>query len=59
MGSHKIAGKGYVNTEKDQIVSTGIIFCASTYHTKQINPWPNSLTSYVVNYGWLSACCAI
>ena len=28
----------------------------STYHTKQLNPWPNSSTSRVVNYSWLSAC---
>ena len=28
----------------------------STYHTKQLNPWPNSSASHVVNYSWLSVC---
>ena len=47
--------KGYVNTEKSQIAFIGVIF-TSTYHTKQLNPWPNSSASCVVNYSWLSAC---
>ena len=33
----------------------GIIF-TSAYHTKQLNPWPNSLASRVVNYSRLSGC---
>ena len=33
----------------------GAIF-TSTYHTKQLNPWPYSSASYVVNYSQLSAC---
>ena len=28
----------------------------STYHTKQLNPWPNSSASCVVNYSQLSPC---
>ena len=27
-----------------------------TYHTKLLNLWPNSLSSHVVTYSWLSAC---
>ena len=27
-----------------------------TYHKRQLNPWPNSSTSCVVNYSQLSAC---
>ena len=45
VGSHKVAGKGYINTENSQIISIGAIF-NSTYHTKQLNPWPNSPSSY-------------
>ena len=37
------------------MASIGAIF-TSTYHTKQLNPWPNSSTSRVVNYSCLSAC---
>ena len=33
----------------------GTIF-TSTYHTKELNPWPNSSARCVVNYSWLSAC---
>ena len=44
MGSHKVAGKCYVNTKN------------STYHTKHLNTWPNSSASDVVNYSQLSAC---
>ena len=35
------------------MVSIGTIF-TSTYHTKQLNLWPNSSASCVVNYSWLS-----
>ena len=55
MGSHKMAGKGYVFTKTSQMASIDAIFI-STYHTKQLNPWPNSLASRVVNYSQLSAC---
>ena len=27
-----------------------------TYHTKKLNPWPNSSVNRVVNYSQLSAC---
>ena len=54
MGSHKVAGKSYVFTKTSQMASIGVIF-TSTYHTKQLNPWPNS-ASRVVNYSQLSAC---
>ena len=55
MGSHEVAGKGYVFTKTRQMASIGVIF-TSTYHTKQLNPWPNSSDSRVVNYSQLSAC---
>ena len=55
MGSHEVAGKGYVLTKTSQMASIGVIF-TSTYHTKQLNPWPNSSASRVVNYSQLSAC---
>ena len=55
MGSHKVAGKGYIFTKTSQMASIGVIF-TSTYHTKQLNPWPNSSPSRVVNYSQLSAC---
>ena len=55
MGSHKVAGKSYVFTKTSQMASIGVIF-TSTYHTKQLNPWPNSSASHVVNYSQLSAC---
>ena len=55
MGSHEVAGKGYVFTINSQIASTGA-FLISTYHTKQLNPWSNSSASHVVNYSQLSAC---
>ena len=54
MQSHEVAGKGYVLTKTSQMASIGVIF-TSTYHTKQLNPWPNSLASRVVNYSRLSA----
>ena len=37
------------------MASIGVIL-TSTYHTKQLNPWPNSSASRVVNYSRLSAC---
>ena len=49
-----LVGKGYVNTENCQMVSIGAVF-TSTYHKKQLNPWPNSSAS-LVNYSWLLAC---
>ena len=55
MGSHEVAGKGYVFTKTSQMASIGVIF-TSTYHTKQLNPWPNSSADGVVNYSRLSAC---
>ena len=55
MGSHEVAGKGYVFTKISQMASIGVIF-TSTYHTKQLNPWPNSSASRMVNYSQLSAC---
>ena len=55
MGSHEVAGKGYVFTKTSQMASIGVIF-TSTYPTKQLNPWPNSSVSRVVNYSELSAC---
>ena len=55
MGSHKVEGKGYIFTKTSQMASIGAIF-VSTYHTKQLNPWPNSSANHVVNYSWLSAC---
>ena len=36
------------------MASIGTII-TSTYHTKQLNPWPHSSTSCVVNYSQLSA----
>ena len=55
MGSHEVAGKGYVFTKTSQMASIGVIF-TSTYHTKQLNLWLNSSASRVVNYSQLSAC---
>ena len=37
------------------MASIGVIF-TSTYHTKQLNLWPNSSASRVVNYNQLYAC---
>ena len=37
------------------MASIDVVF-TSTYHTKQLNPWPNSSASRVVNYSQLSAC---
>ena len=47
--------KGYAFTKTSRIASIGAIF-TSTFHTKQLNPWPNSSASCVVNYSRLSAC---
>ena len=54
-GSHEVVGKGYIFTKTNQMASIGAIF-TSTYKTKQLNPWPNSSASRVVNYSQLSAC---
>ena len=50
-----MVGKGYVHTENSQMASVGTIF-SFTYHKKQVNAWPNSSASRVVNYCQLSAC---
>ena len=50
-----MAGKSYVFTKPSKMASFGVIF-TSTYHTKQLNPWPNSSASRVVNYSQLFAC---
>ena len=52
MGSHEVAGKGYVNTKNSKMASIGAIF-SSIYHTKQLH---KSSASRVVNYNQLSAC---
>ena len=49
-----MAGKGYVFTKNSQMTSIGDIFTSACY-TKQLNSWPNSLASYVVNHNRLSA----
>ena len=49
-----MVGKGNVFTKNSQMASIGAIF-TSTYHTKQLNPWPNSSVSRVVNHSQLSA----
>ena len=54
VGSQKVMGKSYVNTEASQIVCIGAIF-NSTYHMKQLNPWLNSPASCMMIYGWFSA----
>ena len=55
MGSHEVAGKGYVFTKNREMTTIGAIF-TSTCHTKQLNPWPNSSASRVVIHSRLSAC---
>ena len=37
------------------MASIGATF-TSTYHTKQLNPWPNPSANHVVNYSQLSTC---
>ena len=54
VGSHKVVGKAYIFTKTSQMTSIGVIF-TFTYYTKQLNPWPNSSASRVVNYSQLSA----
>ena len=49
-----MVGKGYIFTKTSQMASIGAFF--TTYHTKQLNPWPNSSASRMVNYSQLSAC---
>ena len=48
VGSHKVAGKGYINTENSQMAYIGAIF-SSTYQTKQLYPWINSSADCMVN----------
>ena len=55
MDSHEVVGKGYVNIKNSLITSIGTIF-TSTYHSKQLKPWPSSSASRVVNYSQLPAC---
>ena len=52
VGSHKVMGKGYVNTENNQMASIGAMF-NYTYHTKQPNLWSSSPASHMVIYSWL------
>ena len=56
VGSHKVAGKSYVFTKISQMASTGVIFTFTYISHKQLNPWPNSSASCVVNYTQQSAC---
>ena len=49
VGNCEVVRKGYVNTENSQMASNGSIFIF-TYHTKQLNPWPKSSASHMVNY---------
>ena len=56
MGSYEVAWREKaVNTKRNQKAYTGAIF-TSVYHTKQLNPWPNSSASRLMNYSWLSDC---
>ena len=56
MGGKPRSGRqDYVLSKTSQMASIGVIF-TSTYHTKQLNPWPNSSASRVVSYSRLSAC---
>ena len=49
-----MAGKGYVFTKTSHMASIDTI-SISTYHKKQLNLWPNSSTSHMVNYSHLPA----
>ena len=53
--SYEVAGKGYVFTKNSQMAFIGVIL-TFIYHTKQLNPWPNSSVSCVMNYRQLSVC---
>ena len=55
VGSQEVAGKGYVFSNNSQITIIGAIF-TSTCHTKQPNPWTNSLASCVMIHSRLFAC---
>ena len=55
VGSPKVASRGYVFTKTSQMASISAIFTL-TYHTKQLNPWPNSSTSHGVNYVHPAVC---
>ena len=50
-----MVGNDYVFTKNREMTSIGAIF-ASTCHTEQLNPWPNSSASHVVFHSRLSAC---
>ena len=50
-----MVGKGCVFTINSQMASIGAIL-TSTYHTKQLNPWPNPSARRVVYYSQLSDC---
>ena len=54
-GSHEVVGKHSVKIENSQMTSIDATF-NSTYHTKQLNPWPILLSNYVVIYSQLSTC---
>ena len=45
--------KSPIKTENSQMASVSVNF-SSTYHTKQLHPWPISPASHVVIYNWLS-----
>ena len=47
-----MVGNVYVFTKTSQMTSTGAIF-TTAYQIKQLNPWPNSSASHVVNYSRL------
>ena len=51
------AMKWWAKAINKQVASVGAIF-TSTYHAKQLNPWPNpsAIVDGVVNYNWLNAC---
>ena len=44
---HKYSYKGGLNTKNNQMMSIGSFF-NSTYHTKQLHPWPNLPASHVM-----------
>ena len=57
MGSHKVVGKGYFNTENNQTASIDAIF--SPLHIMQnnyVNPWPSSSANHVMNCSQLYTC---
>ena len=52
--SNEVAEK-FCQNWNSQIASIRAIFI-STYHTKQLNPWPTPPASHVVIYSQLSTC---